>query len=59
LSDKAGSAYLDQPARALTEYRDELVERMRRLPLTDRRRARLADQIRQVEAAIDRVPLGE
>jgi hypothetical protein len=50
---------LNQPARGLTEYRDELVARMRRLPLTDHRRARLADQIRQVEAAIDRVPLGE
>jgi predicted dienelactone hydrolase len=57
LSDN--SPYLDFPARALVEYRDELVARMQALPLTDRRRAWLADAIRQVEAAIDRMPLGE
>lgn len=53
------SPYLDQPARSLVEYRDELVVRMRALPLIDPRRPALADRIRQVEATIDRVVPGK
>lgn len=50
------SPYLDEPARSLLEYRDELVARMKAMALTDPRRAQLADFIRQVEQTIDRVP---
>jgi hypothetical protein len=45
----------NDPIGALTEYRDQLVRRMKALPLTDARRGHLTEAIRQVEATIDRV----
>ena len=52
------SDYLDRRLRSLEALLDELVERMRALPFTDKRRIAIVQKIREIEAEIDaRQPL--
>ena len=49
------SAYLERPLRSLGSYRDQLAAELKTLPLTDRRRGRLALKIVDVDAELARL----